>query len=129
MQKESTTKKIFVADDDEMLGTMLSDFLVEQGCGTVELFETGEHCLKRMKDELPDVVVLDYYLNSSNLNAQTGMQILDEIHKHFPSVYVIILSSQTSYFVATRTISKGATHYVIKGKDSFQEVADVIKDL
>lgn len=129
MLEQTTEKKIFVADDDEMLGTMLSDFLIEQNCGTVELFETGERCLKRMKELLPDVVVLDYYLNSSNLNAQTGMQILDEIHKHFPSVYVIILSSQTSYYVATRTISKGATHYVIKGKDSFQEVADVIKGL
>ncbi len=123
------TKNIFIADDDEMLGTMLSDFLVEQGCGKVELFLTGEHCLKRMKDVQPDVVVLDYYLNSSNLNAQTGMQILDQVHKQYPGVYVIILSSQTSYFVATRTISKGATHYVIKGKDSFQEVADVIKAL
>ncbi len=123
------TRKIFVVDDDELLGAMLSDFLKAKDFGDVKLFNTGEACLQAMKNEKPDVVVLDYHLNAVFKNAANGMKILESIHEQFPDVFVIMLSSQTSYGVATQTIAKGATHYVIKGKDSFEEVASVIEEL
>ena len=123
------TRKIFIVDDDELLGVMLSDFLTERNLGNVSLFQTGESCVEQMNAVQPDVVVLDYHLNSKFASAKNGMEILDTIHQKYQDVYVIMLSSQTSYGVASRTIANGALHYVIKGSDSFQEVADIIEGL
>lgn len=123
------TRKIFIVDDDELLGVMLSDFLTGKAMGDVSLFQTGEACIERMNATKPDVVVLDYHLNSKFASAKNGMEILEIIHQKYPDVYVIMLSSQTSYGVASRTIANGALHYVIKGSDSFQEVADIIEGL
>jgi DNA-binding NarL/FixJ family response regulator len=124
-----SNKKIFIVDDDELLSTMLQDFLTTKNLGEISLFTTGEKCLEALKNEKPDVVVLDYHLNSIAPNAANGIKILETIHKAYPSVFVIVLSSQDSYGVASQTIAKGAIQYVVKGEDSFQELAEIIEGL
>jgi len=122
-------KRIFLVDDDELLGTMLSDFLRTKNLGEVSLFSTGEKCLEELKTVKPDVVVLDYHLNSVAPNAANGIKILEIIHSVYPEIVVIILSGQDSYGVASQTIAKGAIQYVMKGEESFHEVAAIIEGL
>lgn len=114
-------KKIFVVDDDKMFCTMLSDHLEDQGLYDVSTFGTGEECLDRLEDK-PDVVILDYYLDSNIPGAKNGLEILKLIHKADPNMKVIMLSSQEHYGVALQTIASGAVSYVIKDLKSFQEI-------
>lgn len=120
-------KKIFLVDDDKMFSTMLADHLEEQG-HTVTAFATGEECLEQL-DEKPDAIVLDYYLDSNDTNAQNGLEILKIIHKTVPDQKVIMLSSQEHYGVALRTIASGAVSYVIKDLKSFKEIDSILSDI
>ncbi len=122
-------KKIFLVDDDELLSAMLSDFLRAKDLGEVSLFSTGEKCLEQLKTVKPDVVVIDYNLNSIAPNAANGIKILEIIHSVYPEIFVIILSGQDSYGVASKTIAKGAIQYIMKGEESFHEVASIIEGL
>lgn len=119
--------KVFIVDDEPLLAQMLTDFLLEQNPNfIIETFPTGEACLKHL-GEKPDAVILDYYLNSLEKDAANGIDILKEIKRREKNVPVIMLSSQERYTTATQTIMYGAVHYVIKGKDAFNEIFQLIK--
>jgi len=125
MIKEKT--KIFIVDDEPLLSEMLTDYLKDQNPGLIiKSFPTGEACLKNLHEN-PDTIVLDYYLNSREKDALNGIDILKEIKKRNKALPVIMLSSQKSYSIATKTIMYGAVHYVIKGQDAFNEIYELIK--
>ena len=91
-------------------------------------FHTGEDCLAHL-NEHPDLVVLDYHLNNTVKDAADGLRILEKIKKMDRSVHVIMLSSQTQYGVALQTVAKGAEQYVLKGKDQFDQIDRIVKEM
>ncbi|WP_310377741.1 response regulator [Flavobacterium sp.] len=118
---------IFIVDDEPLLSEMLADYLKDQYGGfNIQSFPTGEACLKNLHLQ-PNIVVLDYHLNSKEKDAANGIDILKEIKKRNKMLTVIMLSSQKSYGTATQTIMYGAVHYVIKGQDAFEEIYQLIK--
>lgn len=118
------SKHIFVVEDDHLYATLLSDHLTDQGY-SVTVFHTGEDCLERLSDK-PDVIILDYYLDSEVAGAKNGLEILKIIHKTAPEQKVIMLSAQEHYGVALQTISSGAIHYVIKELGSFGDIDNIL---
>lgn len=121
-------KKIFIVDDDNMLTEALTDYLTRSVAHVITAFHTGEECLKHLQ-ELPDFIILDYYLNSVEKDAANGMEILATIKKHYPGIHIIMLSSQESYNTAMQTIKKGAEQYVIKDEEAFEKIAQMIDEM
>ena len=121
-------KKIFIVDDDAMLIEALKDWLTRKVPHQVTTFITGEECLDHLSEK-PDVVILDYYLNSVSKDAANGIEILKAIKKYDPDIHVIILSSQEHYGIAVQTIQKGAEQYVIKDENAFTKIATMINEL
>jgi two-component system OmpR family response regulator len=122
-----TQSKIFIVDDEPLLTEMLSDYLKEKDSSLhVQSFPTGEACLDSL-DQNPDLVVLDYYLNSKEKKAANGIDILKAIKSKNKALPVVMLSSQKSYSTAAQTIGYGAIHYVIKGQAAFDEIYQLIK--
>jgi len=121
-------KNIFIIDDDPFMRETLKDHLTKDVPHQVSAFPTGEEALRHLEQK-PDVIVLDFHLNSASKDAATGLEILMTIKKHYPSIPVIMLSSQERYAVAMQTIQKGAEQYVIKDKDAFEKIAEIIKEL
>lgn len=125
MQKPNPS--VFIVDDEPLLNEMLTDYLLERYPGFhIQTFPTGEDCLKCLNQE-PDAVILDYYLNSKEKGAANGIDILKEIKSQNKAIPVIMLSSQKSYGTASKTIMYGAIHYVVKGRDAFDEIFDLLK--
>lgn len=123
----SKTPTIFIVDDEPLLAEMLSDFIQQENpTFNIKSFLTGEKCIDSL-DESPSAIVLDYYLNSKEPGAANGIDILKEIKKRNKALPVIMLSSQESYGIASKTIMYGAVHYVIKGKDAFQEISNLLR--
>jgi two-component system OmpR family response regulator len=121
-------KKIFLVDDDVMLTEAFTDYLTRNVAHNITAFHTGEECLKHLS-ESPDLIILDYYLNSIHKDAVNRMEILETIKKHYPEIYVIMLSSQESYNTAMQSIRKGAEQYVIKDEDAFEKIAQLIDEM
>ena len=118
-------KNIFVVDDDELMATMLRDHLLKNPLNKVTVFNTGEECIKNLQ-LAPDVIILDYELNSVNEDAADGYHILQQIKKLDKDVHVIMLSSQDEYGKALQTIVKGALEYVVKGDDAFKRIDHIL---
>ncbi|HKR05921.1 MAG TPA: response regulator [Bacteroidia bacterium] len=121
-------KKIFIVDDDEMQRVALEDYITMKTPHKVRTFGTGEECLRSL-DEEPDIIILDYYLNTVQKDAANGMEILQKIKKNYPKIHIIMLSSQERYAVAMQTIQKGAEQYVIKDEDAFEKIAGMIEEM
>lgn len=121
----SIPKKIFVVDDDPMLTEAISDYLTRSTAHKISCFATGEACLKRLHEN-PDIIILDYYLDTVQKDAANGIEVLKAIKKHHGHIHVIMLSSQEQYGIAMQTIQKGAEQYVIKDNDAFANIAKMI---
>ena len=126
--KNGKPKKIFIVDDDEMLAEALQDYLSRKGGHDIQSFHTGEECLERLSDG-PEIIILDFYLNTVQANAANGMEILQSIKKHNPHIHIIMLSSQERYGVAMQTIQKGAEQYVIKDENAFEKIAQMVNEM
>jgi len=121
----SKPKKIFIVDDDEMLTEALSDYLTRKVAHEISIFHTGEDCLQQISKN-PEVIILDFHLNTVNKEAENGLEILSVIRKYLPSVRVIMLSSQENYAIAAKTLMKGAEQYVIKDEDAFEKISKML---
>jgi DNA-binding NtrC family response regulator len=118
-------KKIFVVDDDVVLTMALEDYLARKTLHEIHVYATGEECLKNLREQ-PDVVILDFNLDSETKDAANGMQVLESIKRMNKYIHVIMLSSQEAYGTALQTLRKGAEEYVIKGEDAFDKIVSII---
>lgn len=122
------SKLIFIVEDDEMMAQMLSDRLTENPLYKVNVYGTGEDCIKNLGLK-PDIIVLDYHLNAVDPNAADGREILHKIKSFDKNIYVIMLSGQKHYAKAAQTIMEGALEYVVKDEHAFKKVEELIHSL
>lgn len=121
-------KNIFIVDDDNFFGQMLKEHLNKKGGRNVSVFLTGEDCLNNL-DEGPNLVILDYNLDSVVKYAANGLKILQLIREKNQLLPVIMLSNQDQYSIALQTIQHGALQYVIKDEDAFENVDRILEDI
>ncbi len=121
-------KNIFIVDDDKFFGEMLKEHLSKKGGRNVFIFMTGEECINNL-DENPNLVILDYNLDSVNKDAENGLKILQLIRKKNQLLPVVMLSNQDQYSIALQTIQKGAEQYVIKDEDAFENIDRILEDI
>lgn len=117
-------KKVFVVDDDEMMAMALEDHLTRNTLHEIHVFTTGEECIRNLRMQ-PDIIILDYNLNSVQKEAANGMAILEAIKKLNRDIPVILFSSQDAYSVALQSINRGATQYVIKDESAFDNIVAI----
>ena len=123
-----SSKKIFVVDDEEMFAMMVSDHLQKNPDYDISVFHTGEEAIAELHQE-PDVVILDYQLNTVVPDAQDGVHILQAIKKIDKDTTVIMLSSQDNYNKALQTIIKGVLEYVVKDDNAFVRIDKILSEL
>jgi two-component system, OmpR family, response regulator len=121
-------KNIFIVDDDEMITEALKDYLTRKVPHRVSCFHTGEEALMQLSQN-PDIIILDFYMNTVNKNAANGLEVLATIKKNYPNIHIIMLSSQEKYGVALQTIQKGAEQYVIKDSEAFEKISRMIQEM
>jgi len=119
---------IILVDDDFIFLEMLKESLIDNQDYNIIAFQSGEECLKQMHLN-PDVIVLDYFLNSENPNAKNGLEILKEIHKINPKSKVIILSGQEDGNLVYDFVRENATNYVVKDDNAFENVKKAIENI
>ncbi len=66
-------QRIFVVDDDPVIRMLVTEYLRHHG-HSVEVIECGQHCLERLRSEVPDILVLDMMM--PDMNGQEVLQTL-----------------------------------------------------
>lgn len=119
---------IFLVDDDPIYMKVLEAQLTKNYYCSVEKFLTGEDCLAKLSEK-PDIVFLDYYLNTNQKNAWNGLQILEEIKDHNSKIAVVMLSIQDQIDVAVNCMKNGAFDYIVKNETAFVRAQKALRDL
>jgi two-component system OmpR family response regulator len=109
---------LFLVDDDVLfLKSLQNDFALNTD-SEIQTFATGELCLASISEN-PDVIILDYFLNSVDKNAVNGLETLDRIKSINPEIPVIMLSSQDKIDVAVNCMKHQAFDYIVKSETAF----------
>lgn len=114
---------IFVVEDDEWYRKLLHHNLTLNPDYKVEVFDSGEAFLKRIKDK-PDVVTLDYQLPDHN-----GEALLKKIKAYDPAIEVLIVSEQNEIETAVKLLKAGAYDYITKTEDIRDRLLNVIQHI
>jgi two-component system OmpR family response regulator len=123
--------KIFLIDDDQLFLEALKFFLSDESpnfTATILTFNTGEACMEEMHQK-PDLVILDYYLNTTIKHAMDGIAVLKKIKETSPETRVIMLSSQDSITIASEMLENGALDYVSKNESAFVRIKNIAGNL
>ncbi len=126
------TKKeilVFIVDDDPMYLKVLETWLLKEIPDLkIKTFSTGEACLQAMELN-PDLVILDYYLDTEFPYAWNGIEVLKKINSLYPPLPVVIFSAQESIETAMKTLNEGAFEYISKKEGGFQKIKEIILDI
>lgn len=118
--------KLFLVDDDKLyLKSLEIDFL-QHADFEIETFKTGELCVANLFKN-PDVIILDYLLDSIDRDAMNGLETLDKIRAHDPEIPVVILSAQDKIEVAVNCMHHKAFDYIVKSETAFLRLQKVIE--
>ncbi len=110
---------VYVVDDEPLQRDMLKDHLSKMSKYEIHDFPTGEECLAAAKIRIPQIVFLDYNLNSQIRDAMDGIDVLKELKNIYPEMEVVMISGQDRIDVAVNTMKYGAFDYIVKGEGSF----------
>jgi two-component system, OmpR family, response regulator len=120
--------KIFLVDDDALFLKSLEIEFLEHDYFDVSTFSTGELCVKQLS-QAPDVIILDYHLDSVDKKAMNGIDTLDKIKAYNNDIPVIMLSSQDKVAVAISCMHHKAFDYVVKSETAFIRLLKIITSI
>lgn len=115
---------ILIIDDDQMLATALKSDLEKTFPNhdlQISLFETGEAGKAHISGK-PDLVIVDYYLNSKDRNAMNGVKIVDMIKQESPDTEVIMFTAEEHADIALKVMHHGAHDYIVKNDYMFRKL-------
>lgn len=101
---------ILIVDDEKDIRELVSDILTDEGftCSTAS---NSDSAFKAIEKKLPDLVLLDIWLQGSNLD---GLGILEVISAKYPNLPVIMISGHGTIETAVSSIKIGASDYIEK---------------
>lgn len=116
-------KKILIIEDDKFIRDLIARLLIKEGFEVSEVAD-GEEGTKKIKKELPDLVLLDLLLPGID-----GFEILSRMKENpdLAKIPVIILSNLGQKEEIEKGLGLGAVAYLIKAHFSPREIIDKIK--
>ncbi len=130
--KNQNPIKIFIVEDNKAFALELQADLettFEKKPIQVHSFITGETCMIKFKEVKPDVVILDYHLNSKFLDAADGIKVLDWIKKESPETSVLMLTGDDRIDIAIKSFKHGAFDYIVKTESKFKKINNSLNNL
>ena len=115
---------VYVLDDSELMSFALDTGLSKDRRNVVSAFTSVDRFWDAVEKEIPNVVVLDYYLDGGD----TGLEVLKSLRKISDDVVAIILSKQEDPEVGVMFLEEGAQHYVVKSKDSVDKIKSILQN-
>ena len=116
-------RKILIVEDDKFLRELIAQKLIKEGYDIAEAVD-GEKGLKSIKDEKPDLVLLDLILPGID-----GFEVLAKmkVDTEMAQTPVIILSNLGQKDDIERGLKMGAVDYLIKAHFTPGEIIEKIK--
>jgi len=118
-------KTILIIEDDKFLRELIVQKLIKEGFEISEAVD-GEEGMKKVKEEKPDLVLLDLILPGVD-----GFEVLARIKEDpvLAAIPVIILSNLGQKEDVERGLKLGAVDYLIKAHFTPGEIIEKVKNI
>lgn len=115
-------KKILIVEDEEILSSLLSKRLEREGY-EVAIAEDGDAGIRKMKEEKPDLVLLDIVMPKKD-----GFAVMEEMQQdqELSGIPVVIISNSGQPVELDRAQKLGARDWLVKTEFDPQEVLDKV---
>ncbi len=125
MKSELEGKKIIWVEDDNFLGGLVSKRLAKEGAEIIYAI-TGEEALKKIKENKPDLILLDIMLPSIN-----GFEILKAVknNEEYKNVPVVLFSNLNKKEDIDKGMKLGAKEFLVKSNVSLDQVVEKLKEV
>ena len=119
------SKKILIVEDDKFLRELMSQKLVKEEYDVSQAID-GEEGIKKIKEEKPDLVLLDLILPGID-----GFEVLSQMKEDpiLALIPVIILSNLGQKEDIERGLKLGAVDYLIKAHFTPGEIIEKVKSV
>jgi len=116
-------KKILIVEDDKFLRDLINQKLLREGFEIVQAVD-GEDGIKKIKEEHPDLILLDLILPGID-----GFEVLSQMKsdQNSASIPVIILSNLGQKEDVEKGLKLGANDFLIKAHFTPGEIIEKIK--
>ena len=121
--KKQTSGYVLVVEDDPFYASIYGTKLSKEGIAA-KIVSDGDAAIKKMREELPVLVVLDLIMSGKD-----GFQTLTEI-KSDPAlkiVTVVVLSNLSQDEDVKRVMDLGAAAFHVKAELSIEDLVDIIR--
>jgi len=117
-------RKILIIEDEKDLRFFLKTALTQAGFEVKEAID-AEEALEKIKEEKPDLILLDIILPG-----KSGFDFLIEIKKdpEFESIPIIIVSNLGQREEIQKGLELGAKDYIVKANFTLDEIVKKVKD-
>jgi len=112
--------KILIIDDEKNIGEVIK-LLFEKENYEVEIVQTGEEGIDKIKNDFFDVIISDIKLPDTS-----GMKILKMVKEIHPEIPIIMITAYASTSTAIEAMKLGAEDYIIKPFD-IEELRIIVK--
>ncbi|MBL4593130.1 MAG: response regulator [Flavobacteriales bacterium] len=122
-------KTILIVEDSKILSEIIAVQVKQKiDCETL-IFENADGVMKQIQTQTPDLIILDYRFNDTELQYNNGLDFLIELRKNY-TIPVIVFSGQNDKQKAVEIMKSGANDYISKDEDDFMDdLLKSIKDL
>ena len=118
---QSEALRILILEDSPIDAELMERELRKAGIiFTSKLVDTRDAFLEQLTDFSPDIVLSDYTMPQFN-----GMEALELVKEHFPSMPLIIVTGSINEETAVKCMKAGAVDYVIK--DNLTRIGMAVK--
>ncbi|MCA8908036.1 MAG: sigma-54-dependent Fis family transcriptional regulator, partial [Rhodospirillaceae bacterium] len=104
------THDILVVDDEQDIRALICGILDDEGYRTRDVGD-AEAALAAVRSRVPDLVILDVWLQGSTLD---GLGVLEALMKEVPTLPVVMISGHGTIETAVTAIKHGAYDFVEK---------------
>ena len=116
MNSQEQSKKVMIVDDDPVIRVLVSDYLAAFG-HEITVAEGGPACLRRLEEQVPDVLFLDLQMPEMN-----GLEVLQHIRTNPRTAAVRVIMMSANSLVNNLTSSAAARPRAGDGKGKALQV-------
>ena len=119
-------KTILIIEDSKILSEIIAVQVKQKiDCETL-IFENADGVMKQIQIQTPNLIILDYRFNDTELQYNNGLDFLIELRKNY-TIPVIVFSGQNDKQKAVEIMKSGANDYISKDEDDFMD--DLLKSI
>lgn len=117
---EDESLVVFIVDDNVPYLNLVKK-LLDKPNFSVFTFTTGEECLEYLQLQ-PDLVILDYHLDSVNPYAMKGDRIAEFIEERVPDAEILLISSDNKFNLINDLHFSGIKNIIYKDEEALLKI-------